>query len=264
MFVVLVTFLGNFIVGGMIGICGIAGFLLPMMYAGLLGFSVGQSLALSFLAFFVSGAIGSYNYHKQGNLDIRFSLIIGAGSFVGGLLGVKLNALVTPSQAKLLLYLVVLLSGLSILLRKDKPAGNDTTSAGNASGNSAPRDGLLGSPVFVVLFGFITGAICSLSGAGGPVLVMPLLVALGMPVHMSIGIALFDSVFIALPACAGYMMQCDLSQIGLLILITILAHGGGVVIGSSNAHKIKQKPLKMGVAIFSICLSLYMIATMLF
>lgn len=264
MFVVLVTFLGNFIVGGMIGICGIAGFLLPMMYAGVLGFSVGQSLALSFLAFFVSGAIGSYNYHKQGNLDIRFSLIIGAGSFVGGLLGVKLNALVTPSQAKLLLYLVVLLSGLSILLRKDKPAGNGTTSAGNPSGNSAPRDGLLGSPVFVVLFGFITGAICSLSGAGGPVLVMPLLVALGMPVHMSIGIALFDSVFIALPACAGYMMQCDLSQIGLLILITILAHGGGVVIGSSNAHKIKQKPLKMGVAIFSICLSLYMIATMLF
>lgn len=266
MFVVLVTFLGNFVVGGLIGICGIAGFLLPMMYAGLLGFSVGQSLALSFLAFFVSGAIGAFNYHKQGNLDIRFSLIIGAGSFVGGLLGVKLNALVTPSQAKLLLYLVVLLSGLSILLRKDKPAGKASarnTSVGNATGNSAPRDGLLGSPVFVVLFGFITGAICSLSGAGGPVLVMPLLVALGMPVHMSIGIALFDSVFIALPACAGYMMQCDLSQIGMLVLITILAHGGGVVIGSSNAHKIKQKPLKMGVAIFSICLSVYMIGTMI-
>lgn len=256
MFVILVTFLGNFIVGGLIGICGIAGFLLPMMYAGLLGFPVGQSLALSFLAFFVSGAIGSYNYHKQGNLDIRFSLIIGAGSFVGGLLGVKLNALVTPFQAKMLLYLVVLLSGFSILMRKEKPAGNPVSKL-------APRSGLLGSTVFVVLFGFITGAICSLSGAGGPVLVMPLLVALGMPVHMSIGIALFDSVFIALPACTGYMMQCDLSQIGLLALITILAHGGGVVLGSSNAHKIKQKPLKLGVAVFSICLSIYMIMGMM-
>lgn len=254
MFVVLVTFLGNFVVGGLIGICGIAGFLLPMMYAGLLGFPVGQSLALSFLAFFVSGAIGSYNYHKQGNLDIRFSLIIGAGSFVGGLLGVKLNALVSPFQAKMLLYLVVLLSGLSILLRKEKAAGEK-----RPAGGVAPRDGLLGSTVFVVLFGFITGAICSLSGAGGPVLVMPLLVALGMPVHMSIGIALFDSVFIALPACVGYMMQCDLSQIGMLVLITILAHGGGVLIGSSNAHKIRQRPLKMGVAVFSICLSVYMI-----
>lgn len=272
MFVVLVTFLGNFVVGGLIGICGIAGFLLPMMYAGLLGFPVGQSLALSFLAFFVSGAIGSYNFHKQGNLDIRFSLVIGAGSFVGGLLGVKLNALVTPFQAKILLYLVVLLSGLSILLRREKTgkdgkagsAGNAGNAAGTAalSGHSVPTDGLLGSRVFVVLFGFVTGAICSLSGAGGPVLVMPLLVALGMPVHMSIGIALFDSVFIALPACAGYMMQCDLSQIGMLILITMVAHGAGVVLGSSNAHKIKQKPLKMGVAVFSICLSIYMIGSM--
>lgn len=271
MFVVLVTFLGNFVVGGLIGICGIAGFLLPMMYAGLLGFPVGQSLALSFLAFFVSGAIGSYNFHKQGNLDIRFSLIIGAGSFVGGLLGVKLNALVTPFQAKILLYLVVLLSGLSILLRREKPgrntgnargAGNSDTGTAAPSGHSVPTDGLLGSRVFVVLFGFVTGAICSLSGAGGPVLVMPLLVALGMPVHMSIGIALFDSVFIALPACAGYMMQCDLSQIGMLILITVVAHGAGVVLGSSNAHKIKQGPLKMGVAVFSICLSIYMIGSM--
>lgn len=255
MFVIVVTFLGNFIVGGLIGICGIAGFLLPMMYAGLLGFPVGQSLALSFLAFFVSGAIGSYNYHRQGNLDIRFSMMIGMGSFVGGLLGVRLNALVTPFQAKMLLYLVVLLSGLSILMRKEKPAAGPA-----GSPDSGSR--LLGSRVFVALFGFVTGTICSLSGAGGPVLVMPLLVALGMPVHMSIGIALFDSVFIALPACAGYMMQSDLSQIGLLALITILAHGAGVLIGSSNAHKIRQKPLKLGVAVFSICLSVYMIGSM--
>ena len=124
MSVILITFLGNFIVGGFIGICGIAGFLLPMMYAGLLGFPVSQSLALSFLAFFVSGAIGSYNYHKRGNLDVRFSIIISVGSFFGGLLGVKLNALITPVQAKMLLYLVVLLSGISILCRKDKPAND--------------------------------------------------------------------------------------------------------------------------------------------
>lgn len=162
MSIILITFLGNFIVGGFIGICGIAGFLLPMMYAGLLGFPVSQSLALSFLAFFVSGAIGSYNYHKRGNLDVRFSIIISVGSFFGGLLGVKLNALITPVQAKLLLYLVVLLSGISILCRKDKPAGDSGAEKGKE------KKGLLDSPVFVIAFGFITGAVCSLSGAGGP------------------------------------------------------------------------------------------------
>lgn len=254
MFVIIATLLGNFIVGGLIGICGVAGFLLPMMYTGLLGLPVSQALTLSFLAFFVSGAIGSVNYHKQGNLDVRFSLILGVGSFLGGLLGVRLNALVTPFQAKVLLYLVVLLSGFSILLREKKAV----------AASCGKRSKWLDSPVFIIGFGFVTGAICSLSGAGGPVLVMPLLVALGMPVHMAIGVALFDSVFIALPACIGYMMQCDLTQIAVLMVITILAHGAGTLLGSSNAHKIRQTPLKMGVAIFSICLSVYMIGSLLF
>ena len=254
MLTLIIIFLGNFIVGGFIGICGIAGFLLPMMYAGLLGFPVTDSLALSFLAFFVSGIIGAYNYNRRGNLNIRLSCIIGIGSFAGGLLGVKLNTLITPVQAKFLLYLVVLLSGISILCRKDKD---------QAAAVSTKKKSPLDSPVFPILFGFITGAICSLSGAGGPVLVMPLLVALGLPVHMAIGVALFDSVFIALPACAGYMAQCDLTRMGLFIVVTILAHGAGVLLGSSQAHKIRQRPLKLGVAIFSVCLSIYMIAGLL-
>ena len=61
----------NMAVGGCIGICGIAGFLLPMLYTGGLGFDVTYALALSFLAFLVSGIIGSFNYYKAGNLEVR-------------------------------------------------------------------------------------------------------------------------------------------------------------------------------------------------
>ena len=42
----------NMAVGGCIGICGIAGFLLPMLYTGGLGFDVTYALALSFLAWY--------------------------------------------------------------------------------------------------------------------------------------------------------------------------------------------------------------------
>lgn len=61
----------NVAVGGCIGICGIAGFLLPMLYTGGLGFDVTYALALSFLAFLVSGIIGSFNYYKAGNLECK-------------------------------------------------------------------------------------------------------------------------------------------------------------------------------------------------
>lgn len=54
----------NLIVGGLIGLTGVAGFLLPMLYAGYLGMNVSESLVLSFFAFSISGLIGSWNYYK--------------------------------------------------------------------------------------------------------------------------------------------------------------------------------------------------------
>lgn len=60
----------NLVVGAFVGLCGVAGFLLPMVYTGSLGMGVTEALALSFAAFIVSGAIGSVNYFRDGNLDI--------------------------------------------------------------------------------------------------------------------------------------------------------------------------------------------------
>ncbi len=61
---------------------------------------------------------------------------------------------------------------------------------------------------FWLAFGAVTGLICALSGAGGPILVMPLLVVFGVPVKTAVGIALFNSIFIAVPSSIGYAMGC--------------------------------------------------------
>ena len=75
---------------------------------------------------------------------------------------------------------------------------------------------------FLIFLGITTGAICSLSGAGGPVLVMPLLVACGVSARIAVGVALFDSVFIAIPACIGYLSRITWTEIlGLLVLIVL-------------------------------------------
>ena len=120
--------------------------------------------------------------------------LVGVGSIAGAVLGVKLNCMIPLTTAKLFLYLVVLASGASILLKKDKPDAHTDSTTDNVSGSSVPvgststktvssgssYTGLLANKPFVLVFGFITGAICSLSGAGGPVLVMPILVTLGI------------------------------------------------------------------------------------
>ena len=247
----LIIAVANALVGASIGICGIAGFLLPILYTEVLHYSVDQALAYSFLAFLVSGALGSLSYHKAGNLDLGTSFKLGAGSLVGALGGVWLQALIAKSTAKEILYLVVLVSGASILLRMY------TDSRKQAAQEKTQPDGLVQHTWFLLLLGVTTGAICSLSGAGGPVLVMPLLVTFGVPARLAVGIALFDSVFIAIPACVGYLARVELA-LPLLALIAA-SHGIGVLLGSSIADKVPVKALKLFVAIFSVCIAVYML-----
>lgn len=258
----------NMAVGGCIGICGIAGFLLPMLYTGGLGFDVTYALALSFLAFLVSGIIGSFNYYKAGNLEVRMSLKLGIGSLIGAIAGVFLQSMIEKSTAKTILYLVVLFSGASILVRMwNEKRKADSVSAkkvisdekNSASSNPSHPKSIADHMGFLIFLGITTGAICSLSGAGGPVLVMPLLVACGVSARIAVGVALFDSVFIAIPACIGYLSRITWTEIlGLLVLI-VLTHGIGVWLGSRFAGKVPVQGLKIFVAVFSVCIAIYML-----
>ena len=259
----------NMAVGGCIGICGIAGFLLPMLHTGGLGFDVTYALALSFLAFLVSGIIGSFNYYKAGNLEVRMSLKLGIGSLIGAIAGVFLQSMIEKSTAKTILYLVVLFSGASILVRMwnekrkaDSVSAKKVISDGKNSASSNPSHpkSIADHMGFLIFLGITTGAICSLSGAGGPVLVMPLLVACGVSARIAVGVALFDSVFIAIPACIGYLSRITWTEIlGLLVLI-VLTHGIGVWLGSRFAGKVPVQGLKIFVAVFSVCIAIYMLA----
>ena len=160
----------------------------------------------------------------------------------------KNNLLIPEGTMKIILYLLVLLFGISILLRKDKENTGDAKKKRNQ--------------VFFLVLGIVTGAICAASGAGGPVLVMPILTLLGIPAHTAVGISLFDSIFIALPAAIGYLhAAAGNKEVFVLLPILLIAHGIGVFAGSKNATKINQKLLKQIVAVASIaiaCIKLFL------
>lgn len=260
----------NLLVGLCVGLTGIAGFLLPMFYSGFLGFPSAVSLALSFAAFLVSGILGSVNYYRSGNLDLRTGLVLSAGSFLGAVLGVRLNLLIPESAIKTLLYLVVLSSGISILFREQRAARKEKGTG--VKKEAAPAGSPLKHPFFYILLGLVTGAVCAASGAGGPVLVMPLLTICGFPAHTAVGIALFNSIFIALPAAWGYlqtafaltaMADFPAAESPVLAAATalhvlpllLLSHGAGVFTGSRFAVRINQKLLKTIVAAASILIA---------
>lgn len=239
----------NLLVGLCIGFTGIAGFLLPMFYTGFLGMASAEALALSFSAFLISGIFGSVNYYRSRNLDIRGAVILSSGSFIGAFAGVKMNLLIPEDMVKNILYIVVLLSGISILLKKET----------KGSGEPKPEKE---RKILYFMLGTVTGAICAASGAGGPVLVMPLLTLLGFPPHRAVGMSLFNSIFIALPAIAGYFLNVRFEQeMWMMLPVILLVHAVGVFVGSKNASKINQVFLKRMVAAGSIgiaCLKLFL------
>lgn len=230
----------NILVGGLVGLTGVAGFLLPMLYV-TLDYSVTEALALSFFAFFISGVIGSINYYKYGQLNIFFGLKLGISSLIGACIGVYYSKMIDENIIRLLLYMVVLFSGISILFRKDKEKNS----------RKEPESWK------IVVIGIITAMICSLSGAGGPILVMPLLVVLGLNIKTAIALSLFDSIFIAIPSVIGYLGVSYSSAILKVLGISGLAHGIGVFLGSKYNIKVNQIIIKKSVAIISILIALY-------
>ena len=88
-------------------------------------------------------------------------------------------------------------------------------------------------------------------------MVMPLLVLLEIPVRTAVGVALFNSVFIGIPAWLGYFSQCISVRLLKILAAALVFHGIGVYFGSKNAVRINQTLLKKGIAVFSICIAIW-------
>ncbi|MGG1678720.1 sulfite exporter TauE/SafE family protein [Neobacillus sp. NRS-1170] len=238
----------NMIVGVLLGMSGISGFLLPLIYVGFLKMPVHDSLALSFLSFAVSGIIGTISYWKSKNMNFKLALYLSIGSLPGAFLGVQINVLISDYLSKLLLYIFVLLAGLSILLKRNKDPVIEKK-----------QSKMLTHSLLVILLGFITAAICALTGAGGPILLVPVLAGLGINIRTAVGVSLLNSIVIAIPSILGYFSHASMGYSPMLIIGSLLGTIAGIVMGVRLANKVPIPQLKMMIAIITILSSFYML-----
>ncbi len=246
---ILVLLAGAFAVGLSIGLCGVAGFLLPLLFVGYAGYAPSRSLFVSFCCFLISGAIGAYAYHRRGEMPLKVALPLGLSALAGGAAGAVIGQLWVGNAIQTVLYVVVLLSGLAIFAQEWLIRRKGRISDGGEL-PSVPKGVLM-------VVGASTALICAMSGAGGPVVVMPLLVLMGIPVRLSVGIALFDSIFIAIPSILVYGSRCTMADLGVSFILILLFHTAGIITGSANAHRIPQNALKRGVAVFSVLFAIW-------
>ncbi len=246
----------NLFVGVLLGISSIGGFLLPLIFVGFLDLPLRDSLTLSFFSFAVAGVIGAYYYWKSGNMDVKLAIYLSIGSIPGALIGVKLNVLIPDHTAKLLLYLFILVSGVSLFLKSKKKKSNRNVPA------EGQKSKLLESKASILIIGLISAAICSLTGAGGPILLVPFLSNLGISIRVAVGVCLLNSVVIAIPSVIGYIHYTNMENFSLLLVASVAGQIIGTIIGSFFSNKVKLNHLSISIASLTVISSTYMIITL--
>ena len=99
----LVTFLVIGLAAGVLsGLFGIGGGIVivpALLYFARMQPSMATGTSLGALLLPV-GALGAYEYWRNGNIDLRASLLLAVGLFFGAFAGAKLNQVLSPVQAK--------------------------------------------------------------------------------------------------------------------------------------------------------------------
>jgi uncharacterized membrane protein YfcA len=218
--------------GLLIGCVGIGGVILVPALVYLAGQSVPAAIAAALAAFMVSGVVGIYSYARQGSIDWRATAWSWLGALPCAFAGALLVNAVAPAALELLIAALAAGSGIHALLgrRERKPSREAPL----------PRASM-------TAVGGATGLLSALTGTGGPLVLVPILLSLEVPLLAALGLAQAIQLPIAVAATAGNALSSALD----IPLASALAAGIaiGTWVGAKAAHALPTEPLRKAVAV---------------
>jgi uncharacterized membrane protein YfcA len=230
------------VVGILIGGVGIGGVLLvpSLKYFG----SVPMHIAIPacMVGYIVTGFIGAFIYAKHGTINWSLAIKICIGALPGAYLGSVILPYVPASVLELAIGILILASGLDTLIRQKKQF----------------EARLPSSNTELISIGFITGIGSALSGTGGPLLLIPILLWRKAPVLTAIGLSQAVQIPISLTATAGNFMHSAVDfKLGLVLGLIL---GIGAIVGAKFAHYLPIDLLKKFVSILLVGVGLVILS----
>ena len=217
----------SLLAGVMIGCIGIGGVILvPALYY-LEGIQIHTAIAAAMLAYLVSGAIGTFAFWRRGSVAWHMAAPLWLGAMPAALIGALISEQAPARALEFMIGLLTAGSGLQSLLIS-------TPGAVSADRSLAP--------LHLAGIGSVTGFASALSGTGGPLVLVPILLWWKLPVLTAIGLAQAIQLPIALLATAGNVVNGTID----LMLGANLAAGLalGTWAGALVAHAAPRARLK--------------------
>jgi uncharacterized membrane protein YfcA len=215
--------------------------LTPLAPAAVAGTAIATNIA--------TGLAGTAAFTVSGQLrdaaTRRVALVLAAAAVIGTPPGVVINTHVSKKLFGLLLAVFAVVVAVLVWLRGRQEAAG--TAAGTAA---APR-----TPVLAVL-GALVGLVSGILGLGGPMLAVPLLLALGVGVLEALAAAQVQSIVIATVGTVGFALHGSVDW-GLVALVGA-PELAGVLLGWRIARALPTRTLRTVLIVVLLALAPYL------
>jgi uncharacterized membrane protein YfcA len=233
-------------VGTLIGAVGIGGVLLIPALAAFAALPIHAAMATSLFTFIFTGIVGTLMFQRRGSIDWRVTRPVLLGALPCAFAGAWGNSVAHPATLALILASIIIFAGVYTLaawhgLRRPAFDGRQ----------QAQQLLLLG-------VGAVAGFGSGMTGVGGPVLSVPLMVWCGFPLLTSIGASQVIQIVAAASGTAGNLKYGTVNfSIAAAIMLLLIP---GVLLGVRIAHAVNPNLLRKFVALLCIVVGVVLIA----
>lgn len=233
------------LVGLLIGTVGVGGILLIPALTYLGGLSVHSATATALFTFIFTGIVGTLLFNRRGSIDWHITIPVCAGAVVFSMLGAWVNSRIDARALALVIAAIIIFAGAYILL----PARDRE---GRYRDGRAGRERLL-----LVAVGAASGFGSGLSGAGGPLFSVPMMVLFGFVPLAAVATSQVLQIVAAAFGTAGNLAygHIDFAVAGWITVLEL----AGVVIGVRIAHVMSVASLRRLAASLCITIGLLML-----
>jgi uncharacterized protein len=223
-----------------IGATSIGGVLVVPALTAVAGVPIASAVAASSLGFVMTGAWTFAKVRADVGATYAAHIPMFVAALVGAILGAYLVQQVPATWVRAWIGVLALASGIHAF-----------ATAGRA--DSGKRNWPQG--IALIVIGAIVGVGSALSGTGGPVMLLPILLLYGIPTAPAIATALAIQLPIALSASATHMLAGTIDyRLGLGVGLAMI---GGVWLGQRIARRFNAVTLRRAVAIVLIAIGLW-------
>jgi uncharacterized protein len=238
-----IAFLGT-VSGLMIGCIGIGGVILVPALVFVAGIAIHVAIPAAMFAYILSGIVATAVFARNKSIEWETGTWLCIGGTPAAFAGAWAVSIFDSRLLAGCLGLLTLLSGINSL-RPHKLA--------ELASPKIPRGVLL-------VVGAVTGFLSSLTGTGGPLVLVPILISMRLAVLTSVGLSQIFQFPVAIAATAGNLIYGKLDLVlGAILAISL---SGGSWYGAKLAHAVPRTTLRVIVSAALVLIGIFILGNL--